>query len=89
MISSSELKSELGNKNLEIISVLENLETPFKVNKEIPIQHLNIEEFQVDKSKKYVLVCQKGITSYKATQILKERFPKATILSLAGGINDY
>ena len=89
LISSEELKLEIGNNNLEIISVLENLETPFKVDKEITIQQLNVEEFQVDTSKKYVLVCQKGITSYKATQLLKERFPEANILSLAGGINDY
>jgi adenylyltransferase/sulfurtransferase len=93
LISSEELKKELSlraeSRSLEIISVLENLQTPFKVDKEIPIQKLNTEAFQIDASKKYVLVCQRGITSYKATQILKERFPKANILSLAGGINDY
>ena len=55
----------------------------------IPVQQLNVDEFQMDRSKKYVLVCQKGITSYNATKQLKERFPTATILSLAGGINDY
>jgi adenylyltransferase/sulfurtransferase len=89
LISSLVLKSEIDNKNLEVISVLENLQSPFKIDKEIPIKQLNVDEFEVDTSKKYVLVCQKGITSYKATQILKERFPKANILSLAGGINDY
>ena len=93
LISSEELKKELllrvESRSLEIISVLENLQTPFKVDKEIPIQKLNTQAFQIDASKKYVLVCQRGITSYKATRILKERFPTATILSLAGGINDY
>jgi adenylyltransferase/sulfurtransferase len=93
LISAEELKNEMSfrmrSRSLEVISVLENLKTSFKVDKEIPIQKLNVDEFQVDLSKKYVLVCQKGITSYKATQILKERFPKANILSLAGGINDY
>jgi molybdopterin/thiamine biosynthesis adenylyltransferase/rhodanese-related sulfurtransferase len=89
LISSSALKTEMGNEKLEIISVLENLQTPFKIDKEIPMQQLNVAEFHPQKNTKYVLVCQKGITSYKATQILKERFPKANILSLAGGINDY
>lgn len=93
LISSSELKHEMSlraeSRSLEIISVLENLKTPFKIDKEIPIQQLNVDEFQVDSSKKYVILCQKGITSYNATKILKERFPKANILSLAGGINDY
>ena len=93
LISSEELKHEMSlraqSRNLVIISVLENLKTPFKIDKEIPIQQLNADEFQIDNSKKYVMVCQKGITSYKATQILKERFPKANILSLAGGISNY
>lgn len=93
LISAEELKKIFSDtersQSVEIISVLENLEAPFKVDQEISIKKLNIEEFQIDISKKYVLVCQKGITSYKATQILKERFPDANILSLAGGINDY
>lgn len=93
LISAEELKKIVSDaerrRRVEIISVLENLLTPFKVDSIIAVKKINIEEFQIDISKKYVLVCQKGITSYKTTQILKERFPKATILSLAGGINDY
>jgi adenylyltransferase/sulfurtransferase len=93
LISSLELKNDLADQSqsnsLEVIAVLDNLQTPFKVDKVIPVQQLNVDEFQMDRSKKYVLVCQKGITSYNATKQLKERFPTATILSLAGGINDY
>ncbi len=93
LISAEELKRIVldtdRRRSVEIISVLEDLQTPFKVDGIIPVKKINIEEFQIDISKKYVLVCQKGITSYKATQQLKERFPKANILSLAGGVNDY
>jgi len=93
LISAEELKRIVldteRSRSVEIISVLENLKIPFKVDKEISFQNLNSEEFHIDISKKQVLVCQKGITSYKAIQILKERFPKANIFSLAGGINDY
>ena len=89
LISSEELKLEIQNNSLEIISVLENLKTPFKIGETYTITALNNEEFHPQENKKYVLVCQKGITSYKATQLLKERFPEANILSLAGGINDY
>lgn len=93
LISSSELKHEMSlraeSRSLEIISVLENLKTPFKVDKEIPIRQLNTNAFHPQENKKYVLVCQKGMTSYTATKILKERFPNANILSLADGINDY
>jgi len=93
LISAEELKKIVSDaerrRRVEIISVLENLQAPFKVDSIIAVKKTNIEEFQIDISKKYVLVCQKGITSYKTTQILKERFPEAIILSLAGGINDY
>ncbi len=93
LISAEELKRIVSDtdrsRSVEIISVLENLQTPFIVDKEIPIQKLNIEELNIEASKKYVLVCEKGITSYNATKQLKERFPEANILSLAGGINDY
>jgi len=93
LISGVELKRALldpeHSRNLEIIAVLENLQTPFKVDHIIPVEKLNIEGFKIDTSKKYVLVCQKGITSYKVVQQLKERFPMANILSLAGGVNDY
>jgi len=93
LIAAKELKEIISDterkRSVEIIAVLENLQTPFKVDSVFAVKKLNIEEFKIDTSKKYVLVCQKGITSYSTTQILKERFPTATILSLAGGINDY
>ena len=89
LISSDELKFELGSEYLEVISVLENLETSFDIDKTYTLAALNNDKFHPQEDKKYVLVCQKGITSYKATELLKERFPEANILSLAGGINDY
>lgn len=92
LISSSELENEMSGRSESrpiIISVLENLETSLKVDRVIPITKLKVEEFHPQENKKYVLVCQKGITSYRATQILKERFPNATILSLSGGVTNY
>ncbi len=93
LISAQDLKEIIldteRSRSVEIISVLENLQTPFKVDKTLPISNFNVEEFQIDVSKKYVLICQKGITSYHTTKLLKDRFPTTTILSLVGGINDY
>jgi adenylyltransferase/sulfurtransferase len=92
LISAKDLKNNLLDKTGArpiVISLIENLKVPFCVDHIIPVRQLNIDGFQIDMCKKYVLVCQKGITSYHATKRLKERFPKATILSLAGGINDY
>ncbi len=91
LISSTELKNELSlrarSRRLEIISVTENLQTPFQIDKTSTIS--NLDTLQIDASKKYVIVCQKGISSYKATQLLKERYPAATILSLSGGISNF
>lgn len=89
LISSAELKLELDNEDVEVISVLEKLKAPFDISKTYTITALNNDDFYPQESKKYIFICQKGITSYKAIKILKERFPKAIILSLAGGINDY
>ena len=91
LISSAELKKELSlraqSRRLEIISLTENLQTPFQIDETITIPHLDT--LQIDASKKYVLVCQKGISSYKATKLLKDKYPTATILSLSGGISNY
>lgn len=91
IISSEELKEIFSDtkrsQSVEIISVIENLKIPFPIDKTITIDTLD--SIQIEPFKKQVLVCEKGITSYKATKLLKEKFPKANILSLAGGINDY
>lgn len=93
LISSEELRNELSlraqSRSLELISVLSNLETPFEVDKTITLQAINNNEFHPESNKNYVLVCKKGLTSYKATKLLKEKFPNTNILSLSGGINAF
>jgi len=93
LISPKELKRQLSfreeSRNLELIAVLPNLELPFEVHRTIPIQELDVEGFEIDANKTYVLVCQRGITSYRATTMLKERYPEAKVISLAGGVSQY
>lgn len=89
LISSAELKRTLGSESLEIISVIDNLIAPFEFSRTLSMQMESLARCEIDASKKTVVVCRKGITSYKAVKELKIRFPKADILSLAGGINDY
>ncbi len=101
LISSEELKQklllracdaelvEVESRNLELVAVLPDLNLPFEVNQTIPIQDLDVENFKIDPAKTYVMICQRGITSYKATRMLKERYPKAKVLSLIGGISEY
>lgn len=93
IISADELKKALSlgvnGDNLELVAVLPDLSPPFKVDQTIPIQDLDVENFEIDLKKTYVMVCQKGITSYKATRMLKEKYPTAKIVSLVGGISQY
>ncbi len=88
-ISPKDLKEKLGNTNLEIIAVLPDLKLPFKVDKTIPIQEFNVDEIQIDESKTYVMVCQRGFNSYKATTKLKAKYPNVEVLNLTGGISIY
>jgi len=92
-ISASELKKRLSllaqSRSIEIIAVLDNLKLPFEVQQTIPIHKFNADEISVDKSKTYVMVCQKGLNSYKATEKLKKRYPDLKVLNLTGGISNY
>ncbi|MDC3344873.1 molybdopterin biosynthesis protein MoeB, partial [Flavobacteriaceae bacterium] len=88
-ISPKELKNKIGDSNLELIAVLPNLKLPFKVHQTIPIQEFDASTIEVDKEKLYVLVCQKGFNSYKATEKLKEKYPTLQVFNLTGGISSY
>ena len=88
-ISPKELKNKIGDPNLELIAVLPNLKLPFKVHQTIPIQEFDASTLNVDKEKTYVMVCQKGFNSYKATEQLKEKYPSLQVFNLTGGIRNY
>ena len=93
LISAAELKKLLSlqsqSKSLEIIAVLPNLELPFKVHKTIPIQEFEADKLSIDFNKTYVMVCQRGFNSYKATQLMKGKYPKLKVVSLFGGVSSY
>ena len=74
---------------LEIIAVLPNLELPFKVHQTIPIQQFDVNKITINEKKTYILVCQRGFNSYRATAKLKTKYPDLEVLSLAGGISSY
>lgn len=95
LISSEQLKKELtlqsDNKKLKIISTIENknASTPFNVHDKIPFSEFKIDKIQLSHDNEYVVVCNKGITSYAATLQLKEKYPSLKILSLKDGIINY
>lgn len=91
LISASALKEKIGDSTLEIVSVLNNSEAflPFKVHQKIPFTGFNVENFQPDFQKQYVIICNKGINSYDVTLKLKEKYPSLSVVSLAEGIINY
>jgi adenylyltransferase/sulfurtransferase len=92
-IAPEKLKELLSFKaqstNLEIIAVLENLKLPFQVNQTIHINKFNAKKIKVDYKKTYVMVCQRGFNSYRATEKLKQEYPNLEVLNLTGGISSY
>ncbi|PWG05680.1 HesA/MoeB/ThiF family protein [Polaribacter aquimarinus] len=92
-ISPEELKRELSfssqSTNLEIIAVLENLKLPFEVDQTIHINKFDASKIEVDFDKTYVMVCQRGFNSYRATTKMKEQYPDLKVLNLTGGISSY
>lgn len=91
LISANELREKLKLNEAIIVSVINNVETeiPFRVNQKEPLSTFDIEEFDVDLNKEYIIVCNRGITSYDVTLKLKEKYPELAVLSLSEGINNY
>ncbi len=91
LISSKELKQKLNNNSVEIISVIDNINTviPFNVTYKIPYSQFEMDKFKPNFNKNYVIICKKGITSYDVTLKIKDKYPQLSVLSLSGGITKY
>jgi len=95
LISAKTLRKKLlhgeSSLGLTVISVIEDFETklPFYVDKKIPLSQLKVENIDFNENYEYVVVCNKGISSYTATQKIKEAYPKLNVLSLKNGISNY
>jgi len=92
-IAPEQLKALLSlttqSRNLEIIAVLNNLKLPFDVQQTIHITNFEANKINVDYNKTYVMVCQRGFNSYKATEKMKKQYPDLEVLNLTGGISSY
>ncbi len=95
IISANALQQKLSShesfEKLHIISVIESTSVtyPFLVHDQIPLSTLNVNRQSFDKNKEYVIVCNKGISSYIATQRIKQAHPTLNVLSLKNGITNY
>ncbi|MEZ4842303.1 MAG: HesA/MoeB/ThiF family protein, partial [Flavobacteriaceae bacterium] len=74
LITAEDLKK---SNNYEIISVIEDVNAPllFKATVKIPFSKFDINAIELNETHQYVVVCNRGITSYIATQQLKEKYP--------------
>ncbi len=95
LISAKTLRQKLSfgeaSQKLHIISVIENsnVKHPFQVHQKIPLSKFKMIELNFDKNNEYVIVCNKGISSYIATQKIKAVHPHLNVLSLKNGITNY
>jgi adenylyltransferase/sulfurtransferase len=91
LISSAQLKKRMLDSDLEIISVINDLNTriPFRVHQKIPHKNFNVTKFIPNLNKYYVIICNKGISSYDTTLKLKEKHPAIEVYSLSEGIEKY
>jgi adenylyltransferase/sulfurtransferase len=91
LISASELSKILNDETYQIVSVINNLETniPFKVHQKIPYKEFDIQKFTPNFDKNYVIVCNRGISSYDVTLKIKTKFPNLNVYSLVEGIENY
>jgi len=91
LISAKTLKQKIGSKKIEIISVIEDINTklPFEVLKKIPLSKFNVDNIKIDLNKDYIIICKKGITSYTVTKDLKVKYPDLNVYSLKNGIDKY
>ena len=87
-----ELKEKISNqKEFKIISVIENIYTklPFDVDFKIPLSEFEIENFNFKKDEEYIVVCNKGISSYIATERIKKLHQDLNVRSLENGITKF
>lgn len=95
LISAKNLRRKLSfgeaSQKLHIISVNEDvtLKDPFFVHQKIPLSRLDPEKQNFVLDNEYVVVCNKGISSYIATQKIKAIHPDLNVLSLKNGITNY
>jgi adenylyltransferase/sulfurtransferase len=91
LILAEDLKNRINDPDLEILSVIEDLETklPFEVTHKIPLSKLNVSAMPWNEKKELIVVCNKGISSYSVTKSIKGQFPQIKVYSLKNGIENY
>lgn len=99
LLEKESFKQKINRKNSTLISVIEDVNhpIPFAVDFKIPltkflewIESKEHHEF-IDQhpNNEIIILCKKGISSYTATKIWKDKYKNATVFSLKNGIDAY
>lgn len=88
-ITASELKKELGKKDVQYVDVRTPME--FRANhirgfKNIPLHELKKRAHELSKEKEVIVICQSGMRSTKASKLLKKLGFKH-VTNVTGGMN--
>ena len=91
LMDAKQLKNKLSNDRIKIISVIGDPEypIPFPVDLHMPNSKFDQSKVEPFISNEIIVVCQKGVSSYEATQKIKKTFPSATVYSLKSGLDNY
>lgn len=91
LIDATALKKKIHDDNIKIMSVIENqsLPLPFPVDLRMPLSGLDLTKLGAYKETELIVICQKGISSYTATERIKKEFPDQLVFSLKDGIDQY
>lgn len=91
LIDAEEMKKRIQDDRIKIISVIENeaIPLPFAIDLRISLSDLDASKLEPLKEKEIIVICQKGISSYTATQQIKKMFPDMVVYSLKNGIDHY
>lgn len=91
LIDAEELKKRSLDKQVKIVSVIENEATPlpFPVDLKIPLSKLDPTKLESFQKNELIMVCHKGVSSYTATLRMKKAFPQWSVFSLKNGIDTY
>jgi len=99
LISLDSLKKKISQNKIKIISVIEDVsfELPFAVDYKIPLSKfpdwITSKEknalSQDNNNKEIAIVCKRGISSYTATKMWREKFLNSKVFSLKNGVDAY
>lgn len=89
LISNKALKTKESDLNIINLTNKKEVDIPFEKYRTISVRDFKVDTFEFSSEKTYVFVCNKGISSYRIVENIKQQFPEINAYSLAGGLENY